>query len=85
MTHRQTNIWTSRAAVAAKNKIFLVKSEYLKLMSVCDLYQMKYFSEPFDTSSWMLVALVAIQAAALSIYVFEWFSPVGHNMKVANN
>ena len=31
----------------------------------------------------MLVALVAIQAAALSIYVFEWFSPVGHNMKVA--
>ena len=30
----------------------------------------------------MLVALVAIQAAALSIYVFEWFSPVGHNMKV---
>ena len=32
----------------------------------------------------MLVALVAIQAAALSIYVFEWFSPVGHNMKVAN-
>ena len=29
----------------------------------------------------MLVALVAIQAAALSIYVFEWFSPVGHNMK----
>ena len=35
--------------------------------------------EPFDTSSWMLVALVAIQAAALSIYMFEWFSPIGNN------
>ena len=42
---------------------------------------LKNFAEPFDTSSWMLVTLVAIQAAALSIYVFEWFSPVGHNMK----
>ena len=27
----------------------------------------------------MLVALVAIQAAALSIYMFEWFSPIGNN------
>ena len=30
----------------------------------------------------MLVSLVAIQAAALSIFLFEWFSPAGHNMKV---
>ena len=33
----------------------------------------------------MLVSLVAIQAAALSIFLFEWFSPAGHPMKVWQN
>ena len=39
-------------------------------------------SEPFDPSSWMLVALLAIQASAYSIFLFEWLSPSGYNMKV---
>ncbi|VDK30299.1 unnamed protein product [Gongylonema pulchrum] len=37
--------------------------------------------EPFEYSTWAIILLVSIQAAAFSIFVFEWLGPKSYNMQ----
>ena len=38
-------------------------------------------AEPFSIASWMITAFVAVQLSAAMIFLFEWLSPAGYNMK----
>lgn len=43
-----------------------------------------HFKEPYSPAVWVMMFVMCLTVVAVTVFIFEFFSPVGYNRSLAN-